>query len=786
MDSIVYSLQICLVFGVPFIFGWALLRRVFRESSWLALIPGSFIAGMAAVMATVNELRFFFDMRLATWFAYKLLLLLSLLLGVTLRQRAPRVQLPGCTRRPWQVSLLALGAGLVALYYGIPAFAGFLNDAWWHHYPSALQIQNVERFPLNHVFALDGPLYYHHGPDILAATWSFLLEIPVQKSWALYVTLLAPCSFLLAFALLARLARSYWAALFGATILVAGGNLRFLFFLIDGFSGSLGALQVLNSQTVQGLIQMIFTPSHALGVPLVLLLVLLVRHVVARPSWLISGAIGLLLGTLTLVAEWYFLPLVAGLAGVLAVNAYKNGRVSHRRARLAVAILPAFIALSWGAFNNTYLAGTFGHFWMRYDSVTTLSSSRQITARWEHKASSNQLYTPVPGAPPAYASVAYSPTPYASVALSSIPYASVGLSSIPYASVGSSPLTGVKDLPFEINSTSTPITYQPKWSVPNLVPLRLNLKHFGQVPSWESAASKEDSFIPIFGIKFFYEAAPVLILGIPFGLWLAWHRRQPVIILLAWLAASCAIPPTLLEWGYRSTDFLRFFTASYAFSALFTGWLIGELIARSEIRARFLGGLLATSCLVTPIALGLVGLMPGTIAKVNAISSGAKSLSQAVDAEKSPTTDQATLIAVQPISLSHAQAFDKLAVQTGDFLFPLAHGRERAIVIVPLDQIPEVTYFPEWMKLATLARIQLPIGWHWQDSEYSAFYRDASSRLDARAITSLDAKWVIVSNLFQKTIPEPVLEALRDRSRFIPIASFREGPYFMSSFRVLP
>jgi hypothetical protein len=193
--------------------------------------------------------------------------------------------------------------------------------------------------------------------------------------------------------------------------------------------------------------------------------------------------------------------------------------------------------------------------------------------------------------------------------------------------------------------------------------------------------------------------------------------------------------------------------------------------------------------MVAPIGLGIIGLMPGTIAKVNAIAAGAQSLSQAAATEKSEALEPAkTLnVALPPArpEADRAQAFEKLAIQTGNFLFPLTQGRERAIVIVPSDQIPEVKYFPEWMKLATLSRIQLPTGWHGQNSEYSALYREAATRLDSRAITSLDAKWVIASNLFQKTVPRPVAEALGDRSRFIPVATFREGSYFMSAYRVI-
>jgi hypothetical protein len=610
---------------------------------------------------------------------------------------------------------------------------------------------DVERFPLNHVFALDGPLYYHHGPDILAAVWSFLLEINVQKSWALYVTLLAPCSFLLAFALLSRLSRNYWGALLGASILVAGGNLRFLNLLTGDYTGALGSLQALNSQTVQGLIQMVFTPSHALGIPRMLVLLLLSRHLLARPSWALGSVVGLSIGALTLVAEWYFLPFVVGLTAVLIARAWARRPSAIRWPHVTLAFIPAIIGLGWGMFNNTYLSGFFGHFWMRYDHVTTLSSSRQIAAQWtdsSFRRDKLQPTDPIKRQPP----------------------------------LSASDITN----PGSAVSATTPI-FQPKWSAPNLVPLGLNLAHFGQVPSWESAASNEDSFIPVLGVKFFLEAAPVLLLGIPFGIWMAMRRRNLIVILLAWLAASAALPPIILNWGYRSTDFLRFFTASYSYSALFVGWMAGELLAQLRLRSRILGGLLAASCLVTPIGLGIIGLLPGTITQVNAISAGARSLSDAA-AEERKNRPAATGQASAPSApnQNRAQAFERLATKTGDYLFPLAHGRERAIVIVPPDQIPEVKYFPEWMKLATLARIQLPVGWHWHNSDYSAFYREAATRLDARAITSLDAKWIIVSNLFQEKIPEPVLNALLDRDRFLRVATFVEGKYFMTAFRVLP
>jgi hypothetical protein len=38
--------------------------------------------------------------------------------------------------------------------------------------------------------------------------------------------------------------------------------------------------------------------------------------------------------------------------------------------------------------------------------------------------------------------------------------------------------------------------------------------------------------------------------------------------------------------------------------------------------------------------------------------------------------------------------------------------------------------------------------------------------------------------LFQDEIPKPVIEALLDQTRFVRIATFTEGRYFMTTFRV--
>ena len=187
MTLIVWSFQCALVFLVPAVFGWILLRRVVREQDLSVLVPGSVVAGFAGLMTLINELRYWLEFGPATWFAYKLLIAATLALLIGTRAPRSRPLLRPDVRAPWKIALALAGAAVTAVYFGIPASAGFLNDAWWGHLPIAQQIQTVERFPLTHPFALDDPLYYHFGPDILAATWSHLLDMSVARGFALNI-----------------------------------------------------------------------------------------------------------------------------------------------------------------------------------------------------------------------------------------------------------------------------------------------------------------------------------------------------------------------------------------------------------------------------------------------------------------------------------------------------------------------------------------------------------------------------------------------------------------------
>ncbi len=741
----IYITQCFLVFGVPTLFGWVILRRIFREANVLVLCPCSIILGLAALMAVVNELRFFLAMGPALWFSYKLLLVASLLLVAIYPCRAGPPLLPASVKRTGPLTLLLLGVGFSAVYYGIPAFRGILGDAWWFHYPTAIQIQNVERFPLNHVFAPDTHLYYHYGPDILAASWAFLLDRPVQTAFALYILILAPCSFLLAFALLERIARNYWSALFGASFLIVGGNLRFLLFLSGKYFSGIGSMQVFNSQIVQGMIQLMFTPSHTLGLPLNLAAVLMFRKVCIGRSLLAASTLGLFLGTFTLVSEWYFLPLVCGLLllGLGSVPRLATVRSKVETRTFVLAVLPSVIAIFWGSFNNSYVSGIFGHYWMSYQDIGEVSRARHVSKPLIASAASEEL----------------------------------------------------RSRPFDANGSKTSgspkptaaIAKQVAWTPPDLVPLSLNTSHFGKVPSWESADSNGSSFVPIISVQFFLEALPILLIGIPFSIWIARKARSRVVILLSWLAISSAVPPIFLDWGYRSTDFLRFFTASFSYSAIFCGWFAGILVVRKTFRSRALGTLIVICCMVNPVGLGVVGLIPGNIEKVKQLASTASSLSTLSVSAHSRTASAKTDLAKDVLSNSRDDkhnAFERLAVETGDYLFPVSHGRDRAIVVVSPRDLPPLAHFPEWMKMATLSRLSLPVGWHWNESLYSDYYRSAVLDLNPEALIALDAKWIIISNVFEDKIPTAVENALADKSKFAEVATFRDGDYYMSTFLV--
>jgi hypothetical protein len=311
MTSILYLFQAAVVFLVPTFFGWAVLRRVLREHDWLVMLPGSVVVGGIALMAVMNELRYWLEMSSAAWFAYKILLAAGIGLLVLTRRPRHGLRLAGGPGRELWMYLALSGTAVTALYFGLPAARGILNDSWWFHYPAATLVQDLKTFPLPSPFAPDDPLYYHFGPDILAATWAYLLGCTVQAGFVALICVFAPSAFLLAYAVVLRGSRSHLGALAGATFLVVGGNMLFLRLPGAHLSAPLTVLAKLNSDSIDGLLKLMFTPSHACGIPAVLVGIVIFRHFSMRPSWPLAALLGLWMGTLTLLAEWYFFPFLA-------------------------------------------------------------------------------------------------------------------------------------------------------------------------------------------------------------------------------------------------------------------------------------------------------------------------------------------------------------------------------------------------------------------------------------------------------------------------------------------
>ena len=770
MTSLLYFFQIAIVFLCPAFFGWVVLRRVAREVDSLVLIPGSFVVGYIALMALMNELRYWLEMAIASWFAYKILLGAALaLLVFTKRPRfSPRLA-GGPMRRVWLLAALA-GTGVTALYFGIPAARGLLNDAWWFHYPAATLVEDLKSFPLPSVFAPDDPLYYHFGPDILAGTWAFLLDRPVQVGFVALVCIFAPCTFLLGYALLLRGCKNHLGALAGATFLVVGGNFLFLRLPSAKSLSGLSLLDRLNSGSIDGLLKLMFTPSHACGIVAILVGILLFRRFYSRPSWPLAALFGLWMGALTLIAEWYFFPFLAAVA-VFQLHRLYRARRKAAGARFTAGALGLqasvlLIAVGWGFFNNTYVAGIFEHFWMHSLAQTALVEARMEQSRFDQDLRTAEALR-------VYAHLIHK-APVAS--------ASEGFGS----------------------AEDWPLPPLP-WTPPGLLPLRLNLHHFGMVPSWQNAGSSGGSFVRVLSFRFLAECGPVMLLGLPFGIWLALRKPNPIAGLLALVAALSTAPPIFLDWGFCSTDFLRFFTGAFSFSALLLGWLVAWLWVRRTALSRALAVGAIVCVLVNPFVIGLIGLNGSTFAAVRSVNQSAGSLEKAAEDEASgKRTDQkansvpsalpsaATAKAVKPTAdnLSpeqrRAKAFSTLAELTRRYLYPQTLGRDRAIIIAPEDTVPPTEVFPEWLKLATLSHVQVPIGWYWNDSYYAAYYREAVTKLTPKSVIALDAKWVIMSNLFGPPPPEAVLRALHDDRRFVFAHSFASGSYTLTIFRALP
>jgi hypothetical protein len=202
------------------------------------------------------------------------------------------------------------------------------------------------------------------------------------------------------------------------------------------------------------------------------------------------------------------------------------------------------------------------------------------------------------------------------------------------------------------------------------------------------------------------------------------------------------------------------------------GWRLGVWLETAGSRLRWAAGGVLACCLVNPLALGLFGLMPSTVAVTVKVSESGSSLS----AEAGATT------AGDPTP-PRSRDFEQLTRQAGDFLHMMERSRSRVALLVPENELPPQPAFHEWMKLPTLDRVQLPIGWHWHDSPYVAHYRRANATLDARALAALGAGWIMETDVFGYSPTPAVREALQDPTRFIKVSTYRTSSHSLSLYR---
>ncbi len=761
--SIIFLIQTVVVFLIPFLFGWIVLRTILQEGNLLLLIPGSIIIGCGALMLTVNELRFFLPFGKSLWFSYKLLVLVAviLLLAVKTPKRKSTLYIPETFRQWYKLALIGATAVVLATYFGVPAFQGVLNDGWWFHYPNAIAIQTIETFPPRQPFSPDSSgLYYHYGPGILAASWSFLLDQSVRIGYALNIIIFAPTAFLMAIALVNQVTQKFAPAYWAGVLLLVAGNLRFLF-LLGGVNSPAEALSTLNGQTVEGLIEMIFTPSHCAGIPFTLLLLIVFTRFITSPSWSRGILFGLFLGVMTMIGAWYF-ALAFAACFILALLPHHQqtwGRLANRlstRQRWLLILTPFAIAIFVGMFNNSYLAGYLRPYWFQ-DGSETIIYSRIAESLAEQQMSQEALSQnnedEDTGAIPNRANDDIDPA-----------------------------FPGI-NVP-EIDLDQVFATYAPRIIQPNLTPIVLNTENFGFVPTMEGAGSTGENWVRLLGAQVIAESFPIFILGIPFSILLCYRQRKhkQLLFLLSSISVLAIMPPIFLKWGYRPIEFLRFFTVSFTLMSLTTGWFIGELWTVKSVKykaTKILAVGLLGLCLINPILLGIIGLMPGTVDAVSEVTATAQSLSDVTAEAQSETSS--TLEERQ----SDQAVFDQLAIDAGKLLFSRTQGQERMLVIVPPNELLPQEHFPAWLRLATLTKMIIPTGPYYNRSIYGVLYEDANNHLSQEAISGLDIQWIYLSSQYIDEIPPEVVETLEnDRRRFFPYSVFSKQDEWVKLYRV--
>ncbi len=749
-------IQTVIVFGIPFLFGWSLLRLCVGENRVAFLVPASFLTGLAALVAVFNELRFFLPMNTSVWYAYKILGATALAPFWLRLAPQPPLHFPDFLKSPGRAVLFAALLATLTLFFGIPAFQPILNDAWWCHYLFSHSIQSIATFPIPPAFSPDDMVAYHYGPDILAAIWSHVFCRDIPFGYSLNIVVFVPLTFLAAFSLVERLTGRFASALLAGGLVLAAGNLNTLGLIAGAPHTLLEWMPRLNSQSLEGLLEMAFTPSHLTSIPLAIVTLELLQAFIDRPEPRRGILLGLLIGGQTYFAEWNFILLLLALTFTLGVLIRRTRLPRIKLAGLGGLVLGAALLVAF--FNNTFLSCSFSRYWITPNSFISESYPRLINE------SPKSAAEPLPAAEAEQSSRQPSPVPKNPQQPLITRASDEAFDHLIEAS---------KPVPGPIPSVDT---YAQNLEKPaGLLHYSLNSSHWGQIPSWKCGGSNASGWEPVLGWRFAGEAVPVLLFGIALGCWLLGGKQPPPLVLpvLLLLAVAAAAVPLLIIWEDRPTDLLRFGTSAFSFAALLLGAGTGALWNVPSWKFRLPAVLLVAAGINQAVLLGIIGLNTSVLETIQAVNATACTLEGAIAQPPAPDTTQQEIV------------WRNLSVRAGAFLYPLARGQKRVIVLVPESLTPPQELFPSWMKIATYGRMNIPMGRHWVESGYSKAYRAAVTSLSPMALRLLDARYVLLPSRYAPSVPEPVTRALSDSRRFRLLQIVEDGGEWLKIYQIL-
>ncbi len=741
-EFFVKSTQTLVLFGVPFFLGVIILSKIFLEKRLIVLISGGLLLGLGILMALINEFRFFLDIRLSLWYSLKIEFICALGILLITKRKKRDSQTNKNTKQNILliVGIALIGAMATSFFFTYPASKGVLNDAWWGHYLFSWQIRYQEAFPLHRVFSPWDSVYYHYGPDILASIWSHFFLWDVHEGFVLNIALFVFCGFLLSFSHCYDLTKNIFFSLIAAGLTFVAGNSRFVYLFGESFNGGT-ILTAVNSHTIEGPLEMMFTPSHAMGIPYSFLLLILLKKIYIRPSFAKYVCFGLAVGISSMIAEWYFgLIFLATL--ILSINRYRIFKMKNGK-RLGFVGLSLVVSLFISFSNNSYLAG-----FMQRFKVTGESIHNHFTRN----------------------------------------YLNYNLEKVMDEDAKKILKNRVKGVEEEIEegveakkvSLSMPSIYFDV--VPDLIPFKLNVDHFGYFPSWEAGGSNHSAYVKIFSWKVFLECFPVVLIGLFFPFFLNKNVRFSGIFIplnsMIWIGF---LMPAVLDWGYRSADLLRFMVPVVSFSGFATAVLLFSLWEKGKLHFKVTSIILLIISLLSPLLLSIAGLMPKTFETVKKVSGTAATLQETLENTNSANS---SVKLTRESEQNKSEVFGYLSRFIGNFLFPLIRQNENVGFLVSASLLPPQENFPEWMKFSSFTGLMVPAGVHWSESVHSNIYKRVITDLSLEAISMLEIKWIVDTNLFEDEKLIKVRKKLKNNPHFFLVTKFAHNAYWMKLYKV--